>query len=413
MTEKKGRYNCKTVGFCALEFLYLFYYAYRYVFKYNSTTTSVTYRNTPAYIQILKYILMSAVIFYIAFNRKFTLIIARKNQLLFVGILLLISSEIFMIIGYHNSAAFKFGFVLFPVLLFLDDEDTIDIDPVEKIFDSFFAFTTVYECIQIILYLTKGRLPALAYATGKITDVRFGGAWDDPNGYAVLLSFYIPYFFSKYKGGKRIFLELVILIMEVLCWSGTGLICTSISCFIVFSLKNHNDENRMKFWLFTFILIINACGIYFLKASYFDEIISYFLKAKQGSINGHMSGWNLKGMSIYNFLGLTVWKHGTEVGYLVLLFSGGIFNLIVFILIMIETVHRLATQMKMLPYTFDALISGCLGYTIAVILGSLNLPLFYSFSNMGLLSLMICLSSNTLEKSESESQIISKGMSQI
>lgn len=42
--------------------LYLFYYSYRYIFKYNAETTSPTYSDTPLAFQLGKYILLAIIL---------------------------------------------------------------------------------------------------------------------------------------------------------------------------------------------------------------------------------------------------------------------------------------------------------------------------------------------------------------
>lgn len=394
--KKNKKYNFETIDLCILEIMYLFYYSYRYIFRFNSTTTSITYRNTPIYLQLLKYILVCIIIFHLAVKNKFQLYVARRNIWIFLSIILLVSHQIFFLGGYHSTSSFKFIIAILPILFFLSDKYTIYIDPLIKIFDIFFVFATIYEALQIVLYITEGRLPALAYGTGMLTDVRFGGAWDDPNGYAVLLSFYVPYIFSKYKGFKRVFLEMICLTMELLCWSGTGYISTGLSCVLVFLLKNQDTQNKGKFWLFSAVLLFCITIIYLLNKGFINDNISYYLHAKKGSVQAHAEGWNLKGLSILTVLGLKVESHSTEIGYLVLLLSGGIFDIILFVGIFIEVIRRLVKQLEISEFHLNALTAGCLGYSFAMLIASFNLPLFYSFSNMGMLSLIFSISTSKL-----------------
>lgn len=58
MIIQKEKYNFITKLIIAILALGFFYYSYRYVFQYNSESTSQSYRNTPTWLKLLKYPVM-------------------------------------------------------------------------------------------------------------------------------------------------------------------------------------------------------------------------------------------------------------------------------------------------------------------------------------------------------------------
>lgn len=104
------------------------------------------------------------------------------------GLLIIQNVYIFFVSG--DSDAVTMCCCLFLALLIgLSSEET-ELGAIDRIFSFFLHFSILYECVQIALYFLVGRLPALGYDTGVLTDVRFGGPWMRPMNLPCCLLFF-------------------------------------------------------------------------------------------------------------------------------------------------------------------------------------------------------------------------------
>lgn len=387
--------------------IFLFYYSYRYIFKYNSETTSPTYSNTPFLFQIGKYVLLAILIFIILIyvflselsskrSRGISKFAKKRNltkiiYIISMFILLLIQIYQFVFFKSNNNLTFIMCFT--PVFLIYCFVNKINISKTEKIFEFFLNFTIVYEFIQLLLYFTIDRLPALGYATGILTDVRFGGAWDDPNGFAILLSFYFPYVFTKYKGYKKYIYTLILFLMLMLTWSLTGIACL-ITTFIIYKLyllfKNSTDVKRSLIKLCLGIILFCLILLLFFKSSFGK----YYIESKMGSILLHLEGFKLDDLSMSILLGFGSIDKFSEVGYVKLLYQGGIFNLVLVLFLGISSIVMLLklSTSNYISKNMKPFYLGILFYQLSFMISMLNLPLIYSFSNVGIFFIFILIS---------------------
>ncbi len=378
--------------------LYLFYYSYRYIFKYNSTGTSSTYSNTPAVFQYGKFAFMALFLLLLAKNAK-KIFWTKRTKIVFYSIIYLIISGTILGLFLKNTDHLKFVIMLVPVLFFCDQAQISD-EKFERIMDIYFLFCVIYEGVQIFLYIATGRLPALAYPTGKITDVRFGGAIDDPNGFGLILCYYIPYYFLKDKGIKRIIMLSIAGIMLILSWSVTAVFAVVLSgiiltvlCYWDRILKN-NVKMLILFMIFLGILIMAVFGPKII------QTMQYFISNKQGSIQGHQDSWNFSKVNILTFFGLNASNIFSEVGMLRLFYNGGIPTLITFCYLGIYSINLLLAKAKSMPSLSQrAFYYGLCTYQISFFIEMFNLPVVYLFTNVGLylMILVLALSQNNKE----------------
>ena len=330
--------------------LYLFYYSYRYVFQYNSEVTSPSYSNTPVAISITKFVILlifCAILFLSLISDKINP--APAILCLFIGLFAI--QELYAIITIGSIQSITALCCILPALIVLMFRASIDETPFDKICIIFLNYTIIYELIQILLYFSIGRLPALAYDTGILTDVRFGGPWDDPNGFSILLSFFIPYAYHKYKGLKRIIL--------------------AVACFVCLIV------------LLALIVI----------AVLFKSQIAIFIDSKSGSIAGHLQGFQIN-MSIGTLLGITPNAQNAESSIIMLLLRGGIIHLLLFYSLGFFAVRsayrRVLTTNK--SEKLYPLRKSIFFYQISFLFATVNLPFVYAFSNMGIFMLFLLLS---------------------
>lgn len=177
--------------FVIINFILLVYNFHRYIFKYNDENTSPTYTNTPLTWKVLKYVILGFLISVLHFSFKWKRNFNRTA-------LTVILSFCFWIIMVNLLNYMKFDFkideleaiiwaiILFP-LIFLSVDEKIEIS---KFYDNYFLPVSyaviVTNAIVIFNFYIFGRLPALGYE-GSL--VRFGGLWDDPNGFGFFSNF--------------------------------------------------------------------------------------------------------------------------------------------------------------------------------------------------------------------------------
>lgn len=381
--------------------LYLYYYSYRYVLRYNSSTTSPTYRDTPQIWKASKYLILISLIF-ILFAKKRKIKYKPENQiLLFCLLFLMIHGLVFGLITI-NTWSWKFYIALIPIIFYLTERSDMNLEHVIKIFDVFFVYAAVNEIIQIALYFFLGRLPALAYATGVITDVRFGGSWDDPNGFAVLLSFYFPYFLMHLQGKKRFLVLSLCLVILILTWSGTGWVAFGVSMFsMVFITRRYSKFHRSYVYYLKIFLLLGAL-IYILFFTEINRELYLLLLKKQGSIQGHAASWSWDKFDLPAIIGMTPLKTvGEEAGIVRLLLFGGAQSVIAFVAITIISINKLIYKAAIAKSDdFKGLYYGMIAHQIAFLVSLFNLPLLYNFSNIGLFSCFIVIACSAPEYRE-------------
>lgn len=388
--------------------LFLFYYSYRYILRYNSEDTSPTYNPTPISFQITKYLLLAMLCFGLLY---FFLInnvkLNPKPTVLFLLLFLFQLQNIYAFIVCKSISNIISFLCLFPALLLILGNHNLSLFPIDGVFRFFLNFTIVYEIIQILLYLTIGRLPALAYDTGAFTDVRFGGAWDDPNGFSILLSFFIPYVFYSFRGAKRIVYLSILFLFLLLTWSMTGIFST-IGIFLILGiikfLRAQKRITRKKILVFVIALAVIIAVCLCLLFVCYDAII-YFIYSKMGSIQGHLSSWNLQNIPIEAILGIVPIDYTPESSIIALIAHGGIVHMIIFYMmggVSIQYAYRTLKKFKK-NNKYYAFQMGIFIYQLVFLVASINLPFVYSFSNFGIFALFIALSSknaNQLNQSQ-------------
>ena len=357
--------------------LFLFYYSYRYIFKYNSTTTSPSYSDTPVSFQVAKYIL-------IVLGCLFTLmLLIIKNHRIKINPLLLI----YYLVLLYDFAITKSSIVIVSIsiltvfIIIYFSNAIINIDKLKLLIDFFIIFSIIYEAIQIILFVFTGRLPALAYATGVISDVRFGGPWDDPNGFGIILSFLIPYVYLTKTGSKRNILVCILLCMLVLTWSFTAYFCFGVVFVIWLYTRYKNKMYFLGLCALTLVLLVLV-----LCTSHGRTLINN----KIGSITDHFNSYNLENFSIANLLGITPQNKATESGYISLLYSGGILSIGLFAYISAIGIKGICKLLKNNQNTENiGIYKAMLLFCIIYLIGMFNLPLNSSFSVSGIYYMFI------------------------
>lgn len=259
------------------------YYFYRYVFKYNSEGTSPTYSNTPIQWQILKYVIAVLLIFallVILYLNDVKLKPHKIEAIIFFGICFSFLKTIQQ--SSFDFFAKKVLFLLCAYAIVFVKDSSFERRFI-KLNEGIFLYHVSYSFLQILLYLTIGRLPALAYAGGL---VRFGGGWDDPNAFGIYLI--IPLCYAVYmiahtdirkKAIKYYFVLAVSVILEVLTFSFTAYLLFCIAAIVIFCKYIHHSTVRK--------IVALSCVILFLSIGIFFNKIANIIQFKHGSLAIH------------------------------------------------------------------------------------------------------------------------------
>lgn len=253
------------------------YLSYRYPFQINSSTTSPTYSDTPLFLQLGKYfIAIIGCLFALLFKAAIFKGVSLK------WFLLLFAYSFFHVIKFSLSQNVEFlESVFWPIisLCMVALLDSIDHVRVYKFIKWLFAYSLIFQIVQIFLFFGYGRLPALAYEDSF--SVRFGSFLDDPNGFAVLCFLFIGFFYSNNNKFVRIAGCLLSAIMIFGTQSLTLIFVFFVLFFWVFvrSFYRGNIVSLITLLFFSF-------GIAYFSWSFW-EVFLVLLEGKQGSIANH------------------------------------------------------------------------------------------------------------------------------
>ena len=376
----------------------LYYYSYRYPLQYNSVSTSPTYGDTPFGFQIAKYIFMIFIIIIVLIiNGNYIRI---KNKTIFLLCVCLCFQQI--LIGIVYQLQIQFAFLLIPIILYLVNKTFVNIDTIDKIFRCFWLYSVVYESFMVLNYYIYDRLPALGYSGGIISSVRFGGPWDDPNGFSLLLTFYLVYGFFNFMGMKKFIFIASTVSMLIMTWSLTGWISCLLSILILCIIRYKDKNLSAKIRNTVIIMTVFIAIIIFFNYDTIESIIEIMLENKQGSIEQHMDSFTLADIQILTLFGIKPMLIFVESGVVALMIRGGIIALVIFYIIGISSIYNINSMIN--KKNNNKVLYSIITYQIAFLITMINLPLIYSFANMALYSIF-----TIIAYSKQKNSIFNKG----
>lgn len=226
------------------------YYGYRYALQYNSTETSPTYADTPMAFQAGKYVLFALWLglagLTLLFQRRTPS--PRRSHAPFF---LLLFAALFvhagaMALGRYLTLqevdrTYLLTFCFLPYLPFfcLSNLARRPRAMLGRFLELSVLYHAAYSAVAIGLFLAVGRLPALAYAGGL---VRFGGGWDDPNGFGlfsgliILLLLANP--FRAMRPWKRLAGLALLVPLHLLTFSASAIGATAAGVLVFLLLAN-------------------------------------------------------------------------------------------------------------------------------------------------------------------------------
>ncbi|MFQ1933233.1 hypothetical protein ACK350_07150 [Aeromonas veronii] len=242
---------------------------------------------------------------------------------------------------------------------------------------SFFVLFVV-NCIQVVLFISLGRLPALAWK-GSLS-VRFGSIFDDPNGFAIILSL----FSFLYFGLKRFITKFIFVLMFLFCLlstqSLTGVASVFISFMVVlfyrgFVLRERSSFN--SFVLLSFLMLTSTVVV----GVWFYSYVENFLLIKSGSIAEHAkSTLFMDGMTFYDYFIGEPLGPVAESTYLNMLANFGLFFLFLYVLMILYVIRQGLKSLAQAGSMIEKNIySSLVCFVLCVSLSGVNLPMMSVF----------------------------------
>ncbi|MHB1022598.1 MAG: hypothetical protein ACYC46_08230 [Acidobacteriaceae bacterium] len=353
------------------------YLSYRYPFQINSAGTSPTYSDTPASLQVVKFLFilaMSAISCIFLIRKRFSW---TQIVVCILAFFLAVFSAL-KALGTFDPIYFDIAFWPSSAFILVAAIKPVSFRQLDKYFLFVFACAVISTFVQFYLFIAYGRLPALAYSNSL--SVRFGGFLDDPNGFAAILFLLMGWAFFRFGGLKRVASETLLIICLLLTQSFTAFAFLFLLIAILlglFALKN-----PIKFGLFFWGLPVVAILSSYLLSSGIVDLVTILVGNKSNSISDHLDmpleswiynwhSWILFGNAIYNHY---------ESWWVTSLVNFGIFwyliNLTITLLLAISVFRAISVRTH---GPRQAVLGGIGLFCLYMIGGSVNLPLLVIF----------------------------------
>lgn len=361
------------VGVLLVGFYYL---AYRYPLRINDAGTSSTYTDTPLVLQVGKYALLAGLALLVCvlavwfWRRQLNSWAPTWVPFLGVGLLALIPLAKGIFFQSNNLLELGFVFALMVPLAVLSVRWAINTATLSLTIRVFTLVAVSVNVVQIALFFTTGRLPALGYENS--TSVRFGSVFDDPNGFAILIPLLIPVVLLWTRIGFWRFVVIALLgISLILTQSFTGVAGAAASLCIGFVLLNWGKWKRLLIFVLTVGLIGAAAVIVLLNSATFLKVV----ETKAGSMEAHSGSLDvLFDLSVPTVLGLGQPLGGVESSYVSLVANLGLFYTVVYTALGIWAICRYYRAVRSAARIQDVAAScGFFFFLIGYMVTSINL----------------------------------------
>jgi hypothetical protein len=380
-TEEVDNDRLATNAFAALLVIAFYYLSYRYPLRINSSTTSPTYSDTPGWLQVGKYFLIGIVLAATAMGVTTRQLSRPKRTgasytltgygLILISVFALVKGSLF-----GSTDMIVVGLVILPGAFLTSMASRWKLDSVRlaNYVLLYAVISVIAEAIQVLLFRTQGRLPALAY--GNSTSIRFGSVLDDPNGFAILVALLLPVVWVTCARSwpRRLVLSASLVIALVLSQSFTGVASVVIAFLIGYLGLKWKSQTRVVALYWMTLLLATVTWVVFVSNS---DFFARLLSERNGSIVNHGDSLDkLFGVTASSLMGIGSPGAPVESSYVNLLDNFGLLFTLVYLLIGIVAIRRLGQTIAQSQYSANlALDYGFFFYLIAYLIGSVNLPL--------------------------------------
>ena len=285
---------------------------------------------------------------------------------------------IYKVVGAESVDALNYlDLAFWPIaaLILVIATSPITVAALNRYFRFIFFYALASTLIEVILFLTIGRLPALAYVNS--ISVRFGGFLDDPNGFAALIYMLMGWAYYSFSGKKRLFAEIALLFCILLTQS-----FTAFGFLVLLALVFAGYHQVRKPRPFLVMSLVALFSIILISVwSPLIRLISLLIKLRSGSADVHLAQVTTTKMATgaYWFFGLPYyvsyesWWVGSLINFGIpwYLLSLVVIGMLVFF------TFRAFRKARRTPY--KAVISGIWMLSCYFLVGSVNLPYFKVF----------------------------------
>lgn len=376
----------------ALLVVALYYNWYRYPFRINSTDTSPTYADTPLWLSLGKYLLV-ALIMAIAIGtrsmERSRLRISRPLEAVGFTYLATVPIVAGTLVAEPDIVQIGIFFVVSLVLLAFCGGH-LDPQRINRLARFAIYTAVVVQILQVALFFTVGRLPALAY-TDTIS-IRFGSFLDDPNGFGLLIAWFLPFTWAYFPRSRAAMLTVLLFGCLLLTQSLTAIAaCAMVSVAYIGWVMTRGARP----FLLTTLAAAGMLGVGAVAVVMYLEPLtdawSLFLLTKQGSIVGHAESLErVQSLRALSLAGVEpaadTWG---ESGYANFLAFFGLAYPLIFITVIGTAVARYTRlfALSQADRETHAFAAAAAGFLLAAMLANLNLPVAEIFP----LNLMIAL----------------------
>jgi hypothetical protein len=338
----------------------------------GTTDTSLTYSDTPVYLQAAKFVI---VLLLTGLSSWWALKTRIKTKVLPLLALVMLLECIVLAKALYVFDVRYIDQTFWPLaaLVLCLSVRTVRIESLDLFMKFLFVFSVASDAIQVFLFFVIGRLPAQGYPDS--INVRFGGWLDSPNDFACILFLLMGWALYRYQGFKRLAIEGVLFLCLILTQSLTAYGFFLVSLILLTAL-HIAQRPASVLWIG---LVLG--GIVVATMSWLPDLFGTLWENKATSISGHLrtptdllgdwKAWALVGAPTYDFY---------ENWWVSSLFNLGIPWLIVCLVSTIWLVARVTCVFRSVTGRLDkGVLGGIVALSSYCVFGSWSFPVLTFF----------------------------------
>jgi len=283
--------NINTLLFKALFLVIAFYNFHRYLFKYGSAdflSEGKEYSPSPIQWQVGKYIIVALILGGIYLIGKYDRLVKKEfiyfylllTYLLFINIAsgviykrvvnFTLGEVVISSLNFDELEYIVFGFILLPMVFLQINNKLFTQENLKNVINWFTWISILSNIIVIFNYFVFDILPFHSFQGTAL--IRFGGFWDDPNGFSIINCFFLFNAFAQRN--LKTAIPLIINIILAISFTGYLLLFTIIGYFMF---------RNPKMLILGILFILFLAGVAYANI----ETIQSILELKKGSLEAH------------------------------------------------------------------------------------------------------------------------------